>query len=149
MKYTVLFEYNLSWNYNKRNIACFEQLFWSLRRSLATISTVTPHFFLTKIKTIPILISFINFSKFHKFFFFFKSKLNEKVAFFYIYFIQKSLYWTQILRPPLLYYNHSEVWYFHILLTMPEIQWILHMLKKNNSQSQFFKMQRAWASLNW
>ena len=99
MKYTVLFKYSLSWNYNKRNIACFEQLFWSLRRSLAIISTVIPHVFLTNIKTIPMQISFISFSKYHEFIFL-KSKLSGKSSVFPTYFVQKTPTWTHILRSP-------------------------------------------------
>ena len=67
-----------------------------------------PHFFLTQIKTIPIQISFIHFSKFHKFVFL-NRNIVRKVAFSPIYFIQKRLYWTHILRSPQFHINQGEV----------------------------------------
>ena len=120
--------------------------FQSLRWPLLNISTVTTNFFLTEIKTIPIKISFINVSKFHEFVFFLNRNLVRKIAFFPIYFIQKRLYWTHVLRSPPFHYNHGEVWFFYInILGIP---WILQMQKfKKNSRSRFFKPQPAQASL--
>ena len=62
----------------------------SLRIPLFNISTVTPHFFLTKIKKIPIQLSFINILKFHEFGFF-KLKYSAKSSIFpYIFHTKKA-----------------------------------------------------------
>ena len=78
--------------------------------------------------------------------FFLKSRFSAINSVSPIYFIQKWLYWTHILRSPPFHYNHGEVWFFahkYIRNTMN----IKYAKIKKNSRSRFFKRQPARASL--
>ena len=68
-----------------------------------------PHFFLTKIKTIPI--SFINFSKFHEFIFL-RIEIIAKSSFSPIIFHTKKAILDKYFEIPPFHYNHVEVWVF-------------------------------------
>ena len=110
--------------------------------SLIYISTVTwpPPIFslLRKLKTIPIQISFINFSIFHEFVFLnrnFSAKCSVSPYIFHI----KRMYSTHILRLPPFYYNYGKVWFF-FQINILGIPWILHIQKlKKNHGADFSK----------
>ena len=70
----------------------------------------------------------------------------RKVAFFPIHFIQKRLYWTQILRSPPFHYNHGEVWFLSHKYARNTMN-ITYAKFKKTSRSRFFKLQPARASL--
>ena len=94
----------------------------------------------TEIKTIPIQISFIKFSKFHVFVFF-KSKFSTKSSVFPYTLIQKKLCWTHILWLPPFPYNNGEARF-----SSPKCDWktmniTFAKIKKNKKKirCRFFK----------
>ena len=107
---------------------------------------MTPHFFLTQIKDNTHTSIIYQFFKISRVRFFLNRNSVRKVTFFPIYFIQKRLYWTHILRLPPFHNNHGEVWLsFSHIYTRNTIN-ITYAKIKDNSRSRFFKPQPARAS---